>query len=86
MHLIYNVLIAQLVEHETFNFGVEGSNPSGHTINCLNGENGKHSCLKNSMNGYILIGSSPILGTRKKFLKIFQNKIEFSKFVSILKI
>ena len=86
MHLIYNVLIAQLVEHETFNFGVEGSNPSGHTTNCLNGENGKHSCLKNSMNGNILIGSSPILGTRKKFLKIFQNKIEFSKFVSILKI
>ena len=26
-------LIAQLVEHETFNFGVEGSNPSGVTNN-----------------------------------------------------
>ena len=85
MHLIYNVLIAQLVEHETFNFGVEGSNPSGHTTNCLNGENGKHSCLKNSANGNILIGSSPILGTRKKFLKIFQNKIEFYKICFYIK-
>ena len=80
MHLIYNVLIAQLVEHETFNFGVEGSNPSGHTINCLSGENGKHSCLKNSANGNILIGSSPILGTRKKL----EIKLNFTKFVSIL--
>ena len=77
------MLIAQLVEYETFNFGVEGSNPSGHTTNCLNG---KHICLKNSANRNILIGSSHILGTRKKILKIFQNKIEFSKFVSILKI
>ena len=81
MHLIYNVLIAQLVEHETFNFGVEGSNPSGHTINCLNGENGKHGCLKNSANGNILIGSSPILGTRKKI----RNKIEFYKICFYIK-
>ena len=55
-----NVLLAQYVEHDTFNVGVESSNLSGDTI-CLVVIIGSQLVLKTSGQKW-LRGSSPLLG------------------------